>query len=71
MDTIRTIPLTKEQALQTNYGSLNYDITKCAWICLGYRAGSVYQCTLKPGHGPNGLFCHLHGSKAEQEQRVR
>lgn len=61
---------TKEQARNYRYnqwaGNANgtkYDEARCAYpVWSGGRGSMQHQCANKNGHGPDGLYCHIHVS---------
>lgn len=63
-------PMTKEEAEKVRYDKWSgnpkgfaYDQECCAYeISSG---GLPWQCSRKPGHGPDGLYCKQHARKVE------
>jgi len=60
-------PKTKKQASQRRYGrgpgsrlGSSYDDTLCAWEVRYASSMWTSQCSRKPGHGPDGIFCKQH-----------
>jgi len=60
-------PRTKAQAEAYRYSvwagnpkGLEYRPERCA-----YEAQLFYQCTRRPGHGPEALYCKQHAKKAK------
>lgn len=66
-------PLTRAEAQARRYGvwagdpdGLPYKPCRCAesvWTSIGC---SSYQCSRKPGHGPDGLYCKQHAKQFEE-----
>ena len=66
-------PLTKAAAKLTRYGTrkgMRYSDKYCAYEVWSKDGWSAYQCSRKPGHGPDELYCKQHATKlAEREEQ--
>lgn len=61
------LPKTKEEAREYRYGvwagkpdGYPYDNDRCAYETYSNYTRMFYQCTRKPGHGPESLYCKQH-----------
>lgn len=64
-------PKTKEEAAAFKYGigiHLPYDAGQFAAVVMNQFYGGV-QCSRKPGHGPDALFCKHHAKRCEEDNR--
>lgn len=73
-------PKSREEAEHFEYGRddppyyrpLPYDPKRCAMEC-GERPWYIHshQCSRRPGHGPEGLFCRQHAARVEYLLDIR
>ena len=64
----KDMPRTKEQAKTTRYGAWGgrprgtaWVPERCAYSVSPNERGSIpHQCSRKPGHGPDSLYCGQH-----------
>ena len=63
-------PLTKEQAAKQRYGGWAglpngrpFDAAHCAYTVQPAASVRFLQCSRKPGHGPDELYCRQHAAK--------
>lgn len=63
-------PMTREEAEKTTYGShwdkRRYESMRCVqevYDSTGF--GCFYQCSRRPGHGPDDLYCKQHAKIVE------
>jgi len=65
-------PRTKKEARKLRYGGWRtrpYDETQCAWRVWNRWCFTInYQCSRKPGRGPDGLYCKQHAKMIAREQ---
>jgi len=64
-------PKTRAEAEAKLYGRYKkqYDPTKCAAeVASGDRFPAYYQCTKKPGKGPDRLYCGTHCPEAAERR---
>lgn len=64
-------PRTKEEAQKLTYGwyfnQRSYCESKCAWrVWRTGRWSYDYQCSRKPGHGPDDLYCKQHAKMVKE-----
>lgn len=64
-------PKTRKEAKNYVYGSsflpnLRYEPERCAYPVSDGIAD--FQCSRKPGHGPDGIFCKQHAAMLEKEK---
>lgn len=74
-------PTTRAEAEKTTYGwgmhTIRWNPERCAEnVPEGGRSVGFHQCSRKPGHGPDGLYCKLHDpdrrkAKYEAEEAKR
>ena len=60
-------PETKAEAEAYHYGSwgaIAYDPKRCAYEFYD-RNWLMFQCSRKPGHGPDELYCKQHAKKVQ------
>ena len=66
-------PKTKAEAWVFRYGTWagctkgqRYDPYRCAEEVWGSRTWIPYQCSRKPGYGPDGLYCKQHAKQYKE-----
>lgn len=67
-------PKTLEEAKRYRYNKWggnprgnHYDSSRCADEAYDSVSRMFYQCSRKPGHGPDGIFCKQHARMREKE----
>jgi len=70
------MPRTRAEAEKMRYGEYRpalvfgwgFDRFKCAWAVRGYLRHQIeHQCSRKPGHGPDKLYCKQHARMVDDE----
>ena len=69
-------PKTKAEARVKRYGAWagcqkgqRYDSDRCAEEVWGGGSHIPYQCSRKPGHGPDGLYCKQHAKMHQKDDK--